>query len=151
MFEDSTFWLFVTPGFLLGLYAQGRIKANYVRYSRVGTSGGIAGAQVARALLDARGLQSVRIESTPGLLSDQYDPVSKTLRLSPEVYYTPSLAAAGIAAHETGHALQDAVGELWPEVGDGGNREGGISWGCLTPPLLQRRSDMPCPTITSSD
>jgi Zn-dependent membrane protease YugP len=53
MFEDSTFWLFVAPGLLLGLYAQARIKANYVRYSRVGTPGGIAGAQVARALLDA--------------------------------------------------------------------------------------------------
>jgi hypothetical protein len=97
---------------LLGLYAQARIKANYVRYSRVGTSGGIAGAQVARALLDARGLQGVQIESTPGMLSDHYDPQSKTLRLSPEVYYTPSLAAAGIAAHETGHALQDAAGYL---------------------------------------
>jgi hypothetical protein len=112
MFEDSTFWLFVAPGLLLGLYAQARIKANYVRYSRVGTSGGIAGAQVARALLDARGLQRVRIEPTPGMLSDHYDPQSKTLRLSPEVYYTPSLAAAGVAAHETGHALQDAAGYL---------------------------------------
>ena len=103
--------MFVAPGLLLGLYAQARIKANYVRYSRVGTSGGIAGAQVARALLDARELQSVRIESTPGMLSDHYDPQSK-IRLSPEVYYTPSLAAAGIAAHETGHALQDAAGYL---------------------------------------
>ena len=112
MFEDSTFWLFVAPGLLLGLYAQARIKANYVRYSRVGTSGSIAGAHVARALLDACGLHSVRIESTPGMLSDHYDPQSKTLRLSPEVYYTPSLAAAGIAAHETGHALQDAAGYL---------------------------------------
>jgi uncharacterized protein len=77
-----------------------RIKASNVRYPTVGTSGGIAGAQVARALLDPRGLHSVRIESTPGILSDHYDPQSKTLRLSPEVYYTPSLAAAGIAAHE---------------------------------------------------
>jgi uncharacterized protein len=83
-----------------------------VRYSWVGTSGGIAGAQVARALLDARGLQGVQIEWTPGMLSDHYDPQSKTLRLSPEVYYTPSLAAASIAAHETGHALQDAAGYL---------------------------------------
>ena len=57
MFEDLTFWLFVAPGLPLGLYAQARIEANYARYSRVGTSGGIAGAQVARALLDARGLQ----------------------------------------------------------------------------------------------
>ena len=53
-----------------------------------------------------------RLNSTPGMLSDHYDPRSKTLRLSPEVYYTPSLAAAGIAAHETGHALQDAAGYL---------------------------------------
>ena len=112
MFEDATFWLFVAPGLLLGLYAQARIKANYVRYARVGTSGHLPGAQVARALLDASGLQNVRIDSTPGMLSDHYDPQSKTLRLSPEVYYTPSLAAAGIAAHETGHALQDAAGYL---------------------------------------
>ncbi|RPI39318.1 MAG: zinc metallopeptidase, partial [Hyphomicrobiaceae bacterium] len=97
MFEDATFWLFVAPGLLLGLYAQARIKANYVRYARVGTSGHLPGAQVARALLDASGLQNVRIDSTPGMLSDHYDPQSKTLRLSPEVYYTPSLAAAGIA------------------------------------------------------
>jgi Zn-dependent membrane protease YugP len=110
VFEDSMLWLFVAPGLLLGVYAQARIQANYGRYSRVGTSSGIAGAQVARALLDARGLQSVRIEATPGMLSYHYDPHSKTLRLSPEVYYTPSLAAAGIAAHETGHALQDAAG-----------------------------------------
>jgi Zn-dependent membrane protease YugP len=64
---------------------------------------------VARGLLDSQGLQKVSIESTPGLLSDHYDPRSKTLRLSQEVYFTPSVAAAGIAAHEAGHALQDAV------------------------------------------
>ena len=110
MFEDPILWLFVAPGLLLGLYAQARVKANYVRYSRVPTAGGKAGAQVARALLDASGLQNVRIDPTPGMLSDHYDPLAKTLRLSPEVYYTPSLAAAGIAAHEAGHALQDAAG-----------------------------------------
>ena len=110
MFEDPIFWLFVTPGLLLGFYAQSLIKANYVRYSQVATRGGLTGAQVARCLLDSQGLQNVRIESTPGMLSDHYSPRSKTLRLSQEVYNTPSLAAAGIAAHETGHALQDAVG-----------------------------------------
>jgi len=108
MFEDSTFWLFVAPGLLLGLYAQARIKANYVRYSRVATSGGIAGAQVARALLDARGLQRVRIEPTPGMLGDHYDPTKKQLHLSTNVYSTPSVAALGIAAHECGHAIQHA-------------------------------------------
>ena len=109
MFEDPIFWLLAAPGLLLGLYAQARIKANYVKYAQVATRGGATGAQVARQLLDAQGLQSVKINSTPGLLSDHYDPRSKTLSLSKEVYYAPSLAAAGIAAHEAGHALQDAA------------------------------------------
>ena len=65
---------------------------------------------MARLLLDSQGLQDVTIETTPRMLSDHYDPRSKTLRLSQEVYFAPSIAAAGIAAHETGHALQDAVG-----------------------------------------
>ena len=108
MFEDPLFWLFVGPGLLLGLYAQSRIKMNVTKYSQVPTPGGVTGAQVARALLDAQGLQDVKIESTPGVLSDHYDPRAKILRLSQKVYYTPSIAAAGIAAHETGHALQDA-------------------------------------------
>ncbi|MGK2923588.1 MAG: zinc metallopeptidase [Methyloceanibacter sp.] len=108
MFEDPLFWLFVGPGLLLGLYAQARIKANVARYSQVPTPSGVTGAQVARALLDAQGLADVKIESTEGVLSDHYDPRDKVLRLSQKVYYTPSVAAAGIAAHETGHALQDA-------------------------------------------
>jgi len=109
MFEDPLFWILVLPGVLLGAYAQSRIKLNVAKYSRVATDGGITGAQVARHLLDSQGLQNVAVESTPGMLSDHYDPRSKTLRLSQEVYFTPSVAAAGIAAHETGHALQDAV------------------------------------------
>jgi uncharacterized protein len=108
MFEDPLFWLFVLPGLLLGLYAQSRIKMNVAKYSQVGTQSGITGAQVARRLLDAQGLQDVKIESTPGVLSDHYDPRTKVLRLSQKVYFTPSVAAAGIAAHEAGHALQDA-------------------------------------------
>jgi len=108
MFEDPLFWLFVGPGMLLGLYAQARIKANVAKYSQVATPGGVTGAEVARRLLDAKGLQDVRIESTEGELSDHYDPRAKVLRLSQKVYYTPSVAAAGVAAHEAGHALQDA-------------------------------------------
>jgi hypothetical protein len=109
MFGDPLFWVFVLPGLLLGAYAQSRIKMNVAKYSRVATDGGVTGAQVARRLLDSQGLQKVAVESTPGMLSDHYDPRSKILRLSQEVYYTPSVAAAGIAAHEAGHALQDAV------------------------------------------
>lgn len=112
MFEDPMFWVFVLPGLLLGAYAQSRIKFNVAKYSQVATEGGITGAQVARRLLDSQGLQNVAVESTPGMLSDHYDPRSKILRLSQDVYYTPSVAAVGIAAHETGHALQDAVDYL---------------------------------------
>jgi uncharacterized protein len=108
MFEDPLFWLFVGPGLLLGLYAQARIKANVAKYGQVATPSGVTGAEVARRLLDAQGLQNVQIESTEGVLSDHYDPREKILRLSQKVYFTPSVAAAGIAAHEAGHALQDA-------------------------------------------
>ena len=108
MFADPIFWLFVLPGLLLGVYAQSRIRINFAKYSQVRTLDGITGGQVARRLLDLQGLNDVAIESTPGVLSDHYDPRTKTLRLSPQVYYVPSVAAAGVAAHETGHALQDA-------------------------------------------
>jgi Zn-dependent membrane protease YugP len=109
MFGDPVFWLCVLPGLLLGLYAQSRIKMNFARYSRVRTSDGITGAQVARKLLDSQGLQHVEVVPVPGMLSDHYDPRSKTLSLSEQVYFVPSVAAAGVAAHEAGHALQDAV------------------------------------------
>ena len=100
MLGDPIFWIFVLPGLLLGAYAQSRIKINITKYSQVGTQDGITGAQVARRLLDSQGLRNVAVESTPGMLSDHYDPRSKTLRLSQEVYFAPSVAAAGIAAHE---------------------------------------------------
>ena len=106
--EDPLFWVFVLPGLLLGVYAQSRIKINLAKYTQVPTLNGITGAEVARKLLDAQGLKDVTVESTPGVLSDHYDPRTKTLRLSQQVYYAPNVAAAGIAAHETGHALQDA-------------------------------------------
>ena len=103
------YWLiFALPGLILGLWAQARVKGAYNKYSKVRTMRGITCAQVARALLDEQGLTHVAIEETQGRLSDHYDPRSQVLRLSPDVYRTPSIAAAGIAAHEMGHALQDA-------------------------------------------
>lgn len=112
MFFNPLFWLFALPGLLLGLYAQARIKSNFATYSQVRTPGNLTGAQIARALLDSQGLQEITIEPTAGALTDHYDPGSKVLRLSQAVYHTPSVAAAGVAAHETGHALQDATGYL---------------------------------------
>ncbi len=102
--------LFSLPALLLGLWAQMKVKSAFNKYSQVRAYSGITGAQVARRILDYNNLREVKIEETQGTLSDHYDPRSKTLRLSPPVYRGSSLAAAGIAAHETGHALQDFSG-----------------------------------------
>jgi hypothetical protein len=110
MFFDPLYLVFALPGLLLGLYARSRVKGNFNKYSKVRTARNVTGAEVARQLLDAQGLYDVAVEETQGFLSDHYDPRSKVLRLSPDVYRTPSIAAAGVAAHEMGHALQDAGG-----------------------------------------
>jgi uncharacterized protein len=97
------------PALLLGLWAQSKIRSAYSKYSRVSTTTRMTGAEVARQMLDQNGLRNLQIVQVSGTLSDHYDPSSKTLRLSQGVYSTPSVAAAGIAAHETGHAMQDAT------------------------------------------
>jgi len=95
------------PALLLGLWAQSKIRSSYSKYSRVRTTTGLSGAEVARRMLDHNGLSAVRIEQVPGNLTDHYDPAKNVLRLSQGVYNSPSVAAAGVAAHEVGHALQD--------------------------------------------
>lgn len=96
------------PALILGLYAQARVKGAFNKYSKVRTSNGMTGAEVARAVLDAKGLRDVQINQVRGNLSDNYDPRKKVLNLSQSVYATPSVAAAGVAAHEAGHAIQHA-------------------------------------------
>jgi len=111
MFFFNPYWLiFAIPGLLLGLWAQSRVRGAFNKYSKVRNARGLTGAQVARLLLDEQGLSHVTIEETQGRLSDHYDPRSQVLRLSPEVYRSQSVAAAGIAAHELGHAMQDHKG-----------------------------------------
>jgi uncharacterized protein len=110
MFFSPIWLLFALPGLILGLWARSRVKGSFDKYSKVRTARGVTGAQVARMLLDSQGLQDVQIEEHKGMLSDHYDPRSRVLRLSPEVYGTPSVAAAGVAAHEMGHAMQHASG-----------------------------------------
>jgi Zn-dependent membrane protease YugP len=110
MFFNPIWLLFALPGLILGLWARSRVKGAFDKYSKVRTARGVTGAQVARMLLDSKGLHDVQIEVSKGRLSDHYDPRSKVLRLSPEVYNTPSVAAAGVAAHEMGHAVQHAGG-----------------------------------------
>jgi Zn-dependent membrane protease YugP len=110
---NPLYLVFALPALLLALIAQWRVQAAVNKYSRVQTGRGATGARVARAILDGYGLQNVAVERTGGFLGDHYDPLSRTLRLSPEVHDTPSVAAVGIAAHEAGHALQHAEG-YWP-------------------------------------
>lgn len=95
---------------LIPLWAQMRVKNTFAKYSRVPSSTYRRGAEVAREVLNANGLYNVGIEEAQGFLSDHYDPRTKTVRLSPENYHGNSLAAAAVAAHECGHAIQDAQG-----------------------------------------
>jgi len=107
-FFDPVYLIFALPGLLLAMWARFRLNRTFNKYSKVSTSRGMTGAQVARSLLDAYGLHHVKVEGVPGQLTDHYDPRSHTLRLSEATYSSPSVAAAGVAAHEMGHALQHA-------------------------------------------
>ncbi len=106
MIFDPKYLLMIAPAMLLAVWAQYRVKATYAAAQRMSAS--LSGAAAARHILDSAGLSQVGIEQVPGHLSDHYDPRDKVLRLSPEVYGARSLAAVGIAAHEAGHAIQDA-------------------------------------------
>jgi uncharacterized protein len=105
---DPAYFLFLAPGIMLALWAQWRVKSAYAEASQIPAASGYAGAQAADALLHSAGVKGVAIEPVEGFLSDHYVPTEKVLRLSPDVYAGRSLAALGIAAHECGHALQDA-------------------------------------------
>ena len=110
---DPMYFVFALPALILAMFAQWRVKAAVSKYSKVFTGRGQTGARVARALLDFHGLQDVAVERGGGILSDHYDPRTRVLRLSPDVFDTPSVAAVGIAAHETGHAIQHQE-SYWP-------------------------------------
>lgn len=112
---DPMYWLFVGPGMLLALFATVKVKMTFAKYSDVAASTGLTGAQAARFMLERQGVYDVKIEETQGFLSDHYDPMHRTLRLSPEVYHSSSLSAIGVACHEAGHALQHAT--KYPALG----------------------------------
>ncbi len=107
MFFDATFILLI-PAILFTIYAQIKVKSTCNKYLDFQAASGMTGAQVARDLLNRGNLHDVPVELIPGSLSDHYDPRSRVLRLSPEVYHGRSLASIGVAAHETGHAIQHA-------------------------------------------
>ena len=106
MFFDPKYLLFVAPAILLALWAQMRVRSAYSAAMKLPAP--LSGAAAARHILNSAGLSQVEIETVPGHMTDHYDPREKVLRLSPDVYNSRSLAAVGIAAHEAGHAIQDA-------------------------------------------
>ncbi len=110
MIFDPLYLLFMAPGLILGLYAQFKVKSTFAKFKQVGFQNGFTGAEVARAILRTNDIQDVKVEEVQGFLSDHYDPRHKVLRLSPDVFRGRSVASAGIAAHEVGHALQHAKG-----------------------------------------
>lgn len=108
MLFDPMYWIFLGPALLLGIWAQIKVKSAYTAMSRVPASSGLTGAQAAARILSNAGCDDVGIEMSHGWLSDHYDPRHKVLRLSRDVYSGRSIASVGIAAHEAGHAIQDA-------------------------------------------
>src|SRR5512143_3151457 len=110
LFFDPSYLIFALPALALGLWAQWRVQSAFRRHSEVAPASGLTGAQIARRILDANDLRQVAVEPGEGFLSDHYDIGRRALRLSPEVFHGRSLAAAGVAAHEAGHALQDRAG-----------------------------------------
>jgi len=108
MFFDPMYLVFAMPALILAFWAQWRVQSAYNKWLRIRNSRGLTGQQAAYTLLNYNNLGHISIEGSPGQLSDHYDPRTKTMRLSPDVANSPSVAALAIVAHEIGHAAQDA-------------------------------------------
>ncbi len=115
MYFDPMYFVFIIPALVLSLWASWRVKVNFNKYSKVQSSRGLSGAQAAAELLNRAGIQDVQIVRTGGRLSDHYNPLTKKLALSEDVYNSSSIAAIGVATHEAGHAIQHAgnYAPLW--------------------------------------
>lgn len=105
---DPIYFLFVGPALILSLIASWLTKSRFNKYSKVRNARGITGAEAAQLMLDRAGITDVKVVPHQGFLSDHYNPLTKTLALSPDVYSQPSIAAVGVACHEAGHAVQHA-------------------------------------------
>lgn len=107
---DPLYFAYLLPALALVVVAQVWVKSSFGRYAKVYNRRGLTGRDAARLVLDQAGLHHVQIEMVSGRLTDHYDPRAQVIRLSPDVYNQPSIAAVGVAAHEAGHAVQHATG-----------------------------------------
>jgi Zn-dependent membrane protease YugP len=106
--------IIILIGFMIvGFIVQSKLKRKFEEYSQIGTASGLSGREVAEKMLFAYGIHDVTIQSVEGKLTDHYNPTDKTVNLSPEVYHGRSVAAAAVAAHECGHAVQHATAYSW--------------------------------------
>jgi Zn-dependent membrane protease YugP len=105
---DPLYYILLGLGLLISFWASWRVKSTFKRYSQVRAASGLTGAEAAARLLAGAGIGDVKIVQTSGMLSDHYNPITKTLALSVDVYQSPSIAAIGVACHEAGHAIQHA-------------------------------------------
>ena len=108
---SMTYWVIIGVSFLVSFLISGTLKRRFAEYSQIPIR--LTGAQIAEAMLRQNGITDVRVISTPGQLTDHYDPTSKTVNLSESVYGMNSVAAAAVAAHECGHALQHQQAYRW--------------------------------------
>jgi len=113
MLFDPLYMVILAVTGLMGFWASWRVKRTFNHWAQIRSHSGRTGADIAREILRRSGITDVKVEKVGGLLSDHYDPRNKTLRLSPDVYDGVSVSAAGVAAHEVGHALQHAQ-RYWP-------------------------------------
>ena len=115
MLFDPMYFLFILPGLALSIWASVRVKSTFNKYSKVRSVRGFTGAEAAQELLRGAGITDVRTVRSHGVLSDHYNPITKTLALSEPVYDSDSIAAVGVATHEAGHAIQHArqYAPLW--------------------------------------
>lgn len=104
-FYDSSFIILI-PAIIIAAWAQFKVSSTFGKYSKVSSINGYTGAEAARMLLDYNGLNNVPIELIDGRLTDHYDPGKRVMRLSKDIFYGSSVASIGVAAHETGHAVQ---------------------------------------------
>ena len=109
--STSAIWIITIVVMVLSMIIQSMLKSRFAKYSQVPLH--VSGAEVASRMLQARGIRDVKIVSINGKLTDHYDPTTKTVNLSEEVYFGKSVAAAAVAAHECGHVVQHATGYAW--------------------------------------